>query len=339
MSPLPSYHPDKLQGLVLLSFQLGLSFPPTSLSYSAYSFASTLCLNLLTISISPSTIFMISISLDERQVLILAPNPFFFASLTISSSPDEHLSLVWLSFHLILSLNPFPLPPSPCYQSDELQALICSSFQLSPSLTSLNLIQPRWASSTRLGCSFFASTLHLNPPYDLNQPICSPDTSLLPYPVEQSGVTYRSRALVDRSCRHIDRPDRNHTASTRSLRPAPDTSDLSTWWWEWHLGFNILCDPACESWSLLFCWVLSPGPCLLEPCYLVFDPCIISSCISCALPALLAASRSSIQVPRQQHLFSWPTTQPRLLIFEYKQTQTWRRKVQKLNRNCQALPT
>ena len=111
---------------------------------------------------------------------------FFFASLTISSSPDEHLSLVWLSFHLILSLNPFPLPPSPCYQSDELQALICSSFQLSPSLTSLNLIQPRWASSTRLGCSFFASTLHLNPPYDLNQPICSPDTSLLPYPVQTS---------------------------------------------------------------------------------------------------------------------------------------------------------
>ena len=55
-----------------------------------------------------------------------------------------------------------------------------------------------------------------------------PTSRALPLPLEQSGVTSRSRALVDRFCRHVDRPDRNHTASTRSLRPALDTSDLST---------------------------------------------------------------------------------------------------------------
>ena len=70
--------------------------------------------------------------------------------------------------------------------------------------------------------------------------------------VEQWGVTYQSCDPVDRCCRHVDRPHRNHTASTRSLRPAPNTSDLSTWWWERHSGFNTLCDPAFESWSLLF---------------------------------------------------------------------------------------
>ena len=109
--------------------------------------------------------------------------------------------------------------------------------------------------------------------------------------LEQSGMTYSSRALIDRFCRHVDRPHHNHTASTRSLRPAPDTSDLSTWWWEWHSGFNILRDPASESWSVLFRWVLSP---FFEPCIHVFDPCAINSRISFVLLALLATSRSSI---------------------------------------------
>ena len=46
--------------------------------------------------------------------------------------------------------------------------------------------------------------------------------------MERWGVTSQSCDPVDRCCRHVDRPDRNHTASTRSLRPAPDTSDLSS---------------------------------------------------------------------------------------------------------------
>ena len=46
--------------------------------------------------------------------------------------------------------------------------------------------------------------------------------------MERWGVTSQSCDPVGRFCRHVDRPHGNDTASTRSLRPAPDTSDLST---------------------------------------------------------------------------------------------------------------
>ena len=46
--------------------------------------------------------------------------------------------------------------------------------------------------------------------------------------MERWGVTSQSCDPVGRFCRHVDRPQGNHTASTRSLRPAPDTSDLSS---------------------------------------------------------------------------------------------------------------
>ena len=133
---------------------------------------------------------MISISLDERQVLILAPNPFFFASLTISSSPDEHLSLVWAIF----SLDPFPqsfpftsLTVLSIRRATSTHMLIFSTQPFPQPFPHLSRSHPAQMSLKHSsGLFFFASTLHLNPPYDLNQPICSPDTSLLPYPVQTS---------------------------------------------------------------------------------------------------------------------------------------------------------
>ena len=67
--------------------------------------------------------------------------------------------------------------------------------------------------------------------------------------LEWWGVTSQSCDPVDRCCRHVDRPHRNHTASTRSLQPAPDTSDLSTTWVFFFFSFRV----SYINWCFIYC--------------------------------------------------------------------------------------
>ena len=126
-SPSPSYRPDELQALVWLSFQHGLSphlshhlsisFSPDELQVLVWAvlllqpFAST--------SIQFQSAPQPSLRSQSAQMSACRLSglriPLFFASLTISSSPDERSSLVWAIF----LLDPSLIPPSPCYQPDE----------------------------------------------------------------------------------------------------------------------------------------------------------------------------------------------------------------------------
>ena len=116
------------------------------------SFASTLCLNLRTTSISPSTILTISISPDERLSLVWAPNPSFFLPHLpshLAQTSDKRSS--GLYFYSIL---PLYLPHHVINQTSTSARLVIFSTQPFPSITSLNLIQLRRVLEARLGCSF-----------------------------------------------------------------------------------------------------------------------------------------------------------------------------------------
>ena len=112
--------------------------------------------------------------IQSRRALVaclgcLFTGPLIPVSPTISSDPDELQALVWLHFQHGLSLPQFHL--------------------------SLNLIQPRRASSTRLGYYFH---LYPSPPSSVTISISpderqafvwaffSPDLSILPHPVQAS---------------------------------------------------------------------------------------------------------------------------------------------------------
>ena len=104
-------------------------------------------------------------------------------------------------------------------------------------------------------------------------------------------MTSQSCDPVGRFCRHIDRPDRNHTASTRSLRPAPDTSDLSTWWWECDLAFytshSVFCVTCYLPFVPLICFYILC--CVIVPCFVFY--CVTLHILSHWAPQ--AASTSS----------------------------------------------
>ena len=150
------------------------SFPPTRRTHSAqrsYKHSSGLIF-----SFKPFTSASITfpISPDECLSLVWAffspDSPFHFP--TISYSPDERLSLVWAVFSLDLSfLSHLPSHLTQTSYKRSSGCIFNTAFSLPQFHLSLNLIQLRRASSTRLGYYFH---LYPSPPSSVTISI-SPD--------------------------------------------------------------------------------------------------------------------------------------------------------------------